>query len=71
MAGLFKSPELFAALRQAKVDRSQEAESVWQPFEDDRHTAIPVIAGRTATLLKSAHELNGLPDGRTISAGGV
>jgi hypothetical protein len=64
IAALFQSPEAFAALGDVKVDHPQEAEWVWQPFETHEQTAIPVIAGRVASLLLSAHELADLPDAK-------
>lgn len=64
LAALFPLPEVFAALREMKVSEQQSAAWVWQPFEADRDTAIPIIAGRVVSLLSSAHELRGLPDAK-------
>jgi hypothetical protein len=62
MAALFQSPEIFAVLAEEKVDQPREAEWVWQPFETEEQTTIPVIAGRVASLLQTAHELVDLPE---------
>lgn len=62
IAALFQSPEAFAALEEMKIGQPQEAEWVWQPFETHEQTAIPVIAGRVASL--TAHELADLPDAK-------
>jgi hypothetical protein len=62
MAALFQSPDVFAALRDVKVEHPRQDEWVWQPYGTDQETSIPVIAARVVALLQFAHELRGLPE---------
>ena len=62
IAALFQSPEVFAALREMQLNRSQEAPWVWQPFETDGLTTISVIAGRVVWLLQDVHGFDNLPN---------
>jgi len=62
IAVLFQIPEVFAVLSEMTLNHPPEEEWVWRPFESEEPTAIPVIAGRVASLLRSAHELNDLPE---------
>ncbi|MBV9761673.1 MAG: NACHT domain-containing protein [Acidobacteriaceae bacterium] len=61
LAALFRLPEVFAALREINVNHPAEASWVWEPFEAEKDTAIPIIAGRVVSLLATAHELPELP----------